>query len=109
MLRFLKLAATCAVGSLAAPITAEEIKGQAAIAGVPTLIELRLNNELVTLRHRPADNSAAWSRYIVHGPAEALSLLADQRLEFLWPALERWGGDDLSTLRNQTLDRTRRG
>jgi hypothetical protein len=109
MLRFLKLAATCAVGALAAPITAEEIKGQAAIAGVPTLIELRLDNELVTLRHRPADNSAAWSRYIVHGPAEALSLLADQRLEFLWPALERWGGDDLSTLRNQTLDRTRRG
>jgi hypothetical protein len=109
MLRFLKLAATCAVGALAAPIMAEEIKGQAAIAGVPTLIELRLDNELVTLRHRPADNSAAWSRYIVHGPAEALSLLADQRLEFLWPALERWGGDDLSTLRNQTLDRTRRG
>lgn len=109
MVRFFTTVAACVVVACAAPAAAEEIKGQAIIAGVPSIIALDIDDDLATLRHRPANNSAGWSRYVVHGPRQALALLADERLAFLWPALERMGGDDMSKLRDQSLERTRRG
>lgn len=90
-----------------APLRAETVRGTADVNGVVMAIELRTDDGLGELRHRPAKGGGRWETITIYGPDQVLALLADTRLSFLWPALDRWAGVDLVPLRNAVLERTR--
>jgi hypothetical protein len=91
----------------AAPTVAETVKGRADIAGVSTIVELQTGSDEAVLRHRPADNSVGWTRYPIRVVDDAVPILPDMRLAFLWPALEQGAGADLTGLRDRSLASTR--
>lgn len=74
--------------------------------GIPTRVRLLVVGERAGLEGLPA-GKAQWMRPIAT-PDDALAVLADRKLEPLWPALLAWAGPDLGLFRDRYVADYRR-
>ena len=71
----------------------------------PVFVELMLDDTNAGLRLRSADN--ADPKINVLEPRQALDLLADRRMQFLWGPLAEWAGPGLEKMRDRSLAQLR--
>ncbi|KAK0349768.1 hypothetical protein LTR94_031760, partial [Friedmanniomyces endolithicus] len=86
---------------------AETVRGTAQIDGVDSAIELQTGEGIGELRYRPLAGAARWETVPLDTLAPVSAILADRRLAFLHDAITRWGGEDVSPLRDAMIARTR--
>lgn len=82
-------------------------EGQVAAPGVGTRVRLLISGDDAALQVS-ANGKEEWLRPLL-GVDEVLTVLADTRLSFLWPALLEWAGSDLAGLRDRQLEERRLG
>ncbi|WP_339346969.1 hypothetical protein [uncultured Sphingomonas sp.] len=86
---------------------AETVRGTAQIDGVDSAVELQTGEGIGELRYRPLAGAARWETVPLDTLAPVIAILADRRLAFLHDAITRWGGEDVSPLRDAMIARTR--
>lgn len=93
---------------IAADPSAAYVKASGWVEGAEgrTFVELLIDGDDAALRTRVA--GASRPRYLILTyPADALMLLADRRLEFLWAPLTDWTGPSLERMRARMIRRFR--
>ena len=69
-------------------------------------LELLIDGDEAALRRRP-DGAAQAKWLILANPDDALMLLADRRLEYLWAPLTEWTGQTFDKMRERMIRRSR--
>jgi hypothetical protein len=76
--------------------------GNVELEGETYRLEFLVDGPLAALRIRGGPNGGA-SVYPLTSPDEILLLLADRKVEFLWPAITQWAGPSLERLKSNLL------
>jgi len=94
------------MAALPAPACAKDIISQAPLSweGGSGMVQLRIRGNTAALTVLNESGNAIPLRS-VETVADALAILADERLAFAWPSLLEWAGDDLHLLRDRMLAR----
>jgi len=72
----------------------------------PVFVELLTDKDEAAIRLRTADNATP-EIHLLDTPYDALKLLADKRMQFLWQPLSEWAGPTLEPMRDRGLVKLR--
>lgn len=105
--RILAGIAILAVWPVAAQAQSDSPRAEVTWSGGSGMAELQIHGDSAQVMLQTPDGNLSQLRS-VDTVDDALAVLADERLAFLWPALLAWAGDDLHILRDKALSRAER-